>query len=182
MGHRLGLPQVVDTVTSIRYAGKCKQSTTRSKIMRYTARQVAQQWAQGLPASGSSALTSDGRILKSYNAVIAVRESMPDGSVRVYHTDRRYSNTTSKHQSHMRSAAALAAADLSMYKVSSSELAEIAQKYASMHPYKIVRFRYGGGSRKLPHPPMTLAQAHHHCNDPKTRKEGEWFDGYTEVK
>jgi beta-lactamase class D len=29
---------------------------------------------------------------------------------------------------------------------------------------------------------LTLEQAKRHCNDPSTRRAGEWFDGYTEEK
>jgi hypothetical protein len=49
--------------------------------------------------------------------------------------------------------------------------------------YKIVRFYYPGmgenhdvkGKRDL-----TLKEAQKHCCDPTTRKEGVYFDGYTE--
>jgi len=51
-----------------------------------------------------------------------------------------------------------------------------------MKKYKIVRFY-----RKINHPRngkiiktgLTLKEAQAHCNDPKTKKEGQWFDGYT---
>ena len=46
--------------------------------------------------------------------------------------------------------------------------------------YKIVRFYYGNGSRTI-RKGLTLEEAQRHCNDPKTRKEGVYFDGYDRV-
>jgi len=46
--------------------------------------------------------------------------------------------------------------------------------------YMIVRFyRKEGKQNKIMKTGLTLEQAQEHCNDPKTRKEGVWFDGYT---
>ena len=47
--------------------------------------------------------------------------------------------------------------------------------------YKIVMF-YAPDQDKPPRTiktGLTLEQAQAHCNDPKTRKEGVYFDGYT---
>lgn len=47
--------------------------------------------------------------------------------------------------------------------------------------YMIVRFyRKENTPNKIKQKGLTLAQAQAHCSDPKTRKAGEWFDGYTE--
>jgi len=47
--------------------------------------------------------------------------------------------------------------------------------------YKIVRF-YAPGQQKRSRTiktGLTLEQAQAHCNDPRTRKDGVYFDGYT---
>jgi hypothetical protein len=43
--------------------------------------------------------------------------------------------------------------------------------------YKIYRFYFKGG-KKLIRRVSSLEIAQLHCNDPRTRKEGKWFDGY----
>jgi hypothetical protein len=51
--------------------------------------------------------------------------------------------------------------------------------------YKIMRFYHDHDKRPRAVPGMsglTLAQAQAHCSNPKTQKEGEYFDGYTEEK
>ena len=49
--------------------------------------------------------------------------------------------------------------------------------------YKIVRFyRDGRKATRRSLMGLTLEQAQAHCSDPKTRKEGVWFDGYVEDK
>lgn len=49
--------------------------------------------------------------------------------------------------------------------------------------YCIVRF-YADSSHPDHHSiqkeGLTLEEAQEHCNDPSTREEGVWFDGYTE--
>lgn len=45
--------------------------------------------------------------------------------------------------------------------------------------YMIVRyFRKENKSNKIMQRGLTLEQAQEHCNDPKTAKAYEWFDGY----
>lgn len=45
--------------------------------------------------------------------------------------------------------------------------------------YRIVRFyRNRQRNRKTIHAGVSLEVAQLHCNDPRTRKEGVWFDGY----
>ena len=50
--------------------------------------------------------------------------------------------------------------------------------------YKIVRFWHPAVPRKshskIMQPGLTLEEAQKHCNDPRTREEGVWFDGYTQ--
>ena len=52
-----------------------------------------------------------------------------------------------------------------------------------MTTYKIIRFFAPHLNRKdkavLGMTGLTLQEAQAHCNDPKSAKQGEWFDGYT---
>lgn len=46
--------------------------------------------------------------------------------------------------------------------------------------YMIVRFYAESGKKhKVIKKGLTEEEAREHCNDPKTRKAGEWFDGFT---
>lgn len=50
--------------------------------------------------------------------------------------------------------------------------------------YKIIRYYYPGRKPKNKRTTairsrLTLEEAQAHCNDPNTRKEGVYFDGYT---
>ena len=47
--------------------------------------------------------------------------------------------------------------------------------------YKIMRYYADGKKPRCIEKSVTLEWAKHHCNDPKTRKEGVYFDGYTEM-
>ena len=48
-----------------------------------------------------------------------------------------------------------------------------------MKTYKIIRFyRELHKSSRVIKRGLTLEQAKEHCNNPSTRKEGEWFDGF----
>lgn len=47
--------------------------------------------------------------------------------------------------------------------------------------YKIIRF-YSSGRKKILHRGVTLEVAQLHCSDPRTKKAGVYFDGYTKEK
>ena len=46
--------------------------------------------------------------------------------------------------------------------------------------YKIVRY-YRTGRRKTIKTVSSLEIAQLHCNDPRTKKDGVWFDGYVKI-
>lgn len=50
-----------------------------------------------------------------------------------------------------------------------------------MDTYKIVRFYapHLNRNNRVVKTGLTLEQAQAWCKDPSTRKEGQWFDGYT---
>ena len=64
------------------------------------------------------------------------------------------------------------------YKVGRKLLSEDEfKKYNSEKRCDIVRFRFNGNSRVVKRDvPEGVARLH--CNDPRTRKEGVWFDGF----
>lgn len=51
-----------------------------------------------------------------------------------------------------------------------------------MTTYKIIRFYHPSIDKpnRTVLKGLTLEQAQQYCRDPKTRKDGEWFDGYDE--
>lgn len=51
-----------------------------------------------------------------------------------------------------------------------------------MSKYWIVRYYADDRPCKVIKEVKSLAAAQDHCRDPRTRKEGEWFDGYTDKK
>ena len=48
--------------------------------------------------------------------------------------------------------------------------------------YSIIRYYapHLNREREVIETGLTLEEAQSHCNDPTTREEGQWFDGYTE--
>lgn len=49
-----------------------------------------------------------------------------------------------------------------------------------MKTYRVVRFYREDHPTETIKEGLTLEEAQAHCNDPTTRREGEWFDGYEE--
>lgn len=48
-----------------------------------------------------------------------------------------------------------------------------------METYKIIRF-YFNGDPETRQTGLSLEEAQEWCNDPETREEGKWFDGYAQ--
>lgn len=44
--------------------------------------------------------------------------------------------------------------------------------------FKIVRYYYASGRRRVIRHNVTEKVAQLHCGDPRTKKQGVWFDGY----
>jgi len=66
----------------------------------------------------------------------------------------------------------------SKYKVGKKLLSQKDfDKYKSEKRCDIVRFRKNGNQRIIKRD-VSESVAKLHCNDPSTRKEGEWFDGF----
>ena len=55
---------------------------------------------------------------------------------------------------------------------------EATDELAALRIYRIIRFYRVSGRRRVIHNNVTLSIAQLHCSDPKTRREGVWFDGY----
>ena len=47
--------------------------------------------------------------------------------------------------------------------------------------YKIIRFYYRGSKRVIKRG-LTLALAQEHCHDPRTKRDGVFFDGYEQER
>lgn len=67
-------------------------------------------------------------------------------------------------------------------KVIDWEARRKARAFKTERKYTIFRFYKGSfKGRNLGYGPMTEEECQAHCRDPKTRKDGEWFDGYDKI-
>lgn len=62
--------------------------------------------------------------------------------------------------------------------ISQIKVTHIYQEEAEKMRYKIVRFYKADKPSRVIRKGLTLKEAQEHCNDPATRKEGVYFDGY----
>lgn len=49
-----------------------------------------------------------------------------------------------------------------------------------MKTYKIIRFYFKSKRQKVIRRGISLIEAREHCSDPSSKKDGVWFDGFTE--
>ena len=57
---------------------------------------------------------------------------------------------------------------------------QLAERRANERVYKIVRFYFKKPSRTI-RSGVTLREAQQHCENPRTKRDGQWFDGYTRM-
>lgn len=111
----------------------------------------------------------------AFSYATCIRTQMPDGAWVLNVT--KYSKTTSTHQ--REAFDNLAGRKIEIDNVERGVDADDLRRLAShaARTWNVVRFYRKSGRRKIILRNVTEAVARLHCNDPRTRREGVWFDG-----